>query len=99
MLNKDSITVPEDTTYPMAYRQAMFSMSLGGLQDITVYFGEPLYIMSPRIKIYRANQIMNLKGYLHKFEPLPIQITVDKEGNELEMDDPEFAVKIVISDK
>jgi hypothetical protein len=39
-----------------------------GMQDITVY-PPPLFIMSPRIKLYKAADIVRFKGYLSKFEP------------------------------
>lgn len=38
-------------------------------QEITVYLGPPIFIMSPRIKIYRKEQIVRMKGFLSSFVP------------------------------
>lgn len=39
-----------------------------GMQTIT-FFGPPLFIMSPRTKIYKAADIKKFKGYLSSFKP------------------------------
>lgn len=45
-----------------------FSEMMGELQDITIY-PPPLYIMSPRMKIYDAKSIRHFKGYINKCMP------------------------------
>lgn len=43
--------------------------SLKVTQDIRVYTERPLFIMSPGIEVYRKRSIVDVKGYLDKFEP------------------------------
>lgn len=38
------------------------------LQDFEIMPAVPLYLMSPRIRVYRAQDIIRFKGYLSKFE-------------------------------
>jgi hypothetical protein len=42
---------------------------LDKLQDVTIYLGPPLWIMSPRMRIYKAEQVVRRKGYLKSFVP------------------------------
>jgi hypothetical protein len=36
---------------------------------ITFYFGNPLYIFSPGIRVYCRNQVLKTEGYLANFHP------------------------------
>jgi hypothetical protein len=41
-------------------------------QTITVYLGHPAFIMSPRIKLWRKEQIVKFTGYLSELIPDPM---------------------------
>jgi hypothetical protein len=59
------------------------------LQDITIY-PPPLFIMSPRMKIYDAKSIVKAKGYLDLFVPNnPFETT----------ESPEATMQIMIQSK
>lgn len=53
------------------------------LQDITIY-PPPLYLMSPRIRLYQAQDIIRLKGYMKVMMPDRIK----------EMDEPTMTITI-----
>lgn len=49
------------------------------LQDVTIYPYTPLYLFSPGIRVYRAEDVKRFSGYLKTFEPSDIKISEEGE--------------------
>ena len=83
-------TIPYEEVRP--YDPSQFPIELEELQTITVYF-PPRFIMSPRIRLYRPEDIQTFKGYLKGFKienvvngevEAPITVTFFEENTNAE---------------
>lgn len=52
----------------IAYYDPLNVEQLFPLQEYTVYYDPPAFIMSPRIRLYRPEQIQRCRGYLSEFK-------------------------------
>lgn len=79
----------KDVTVSFEYKPENVFLNLTQeLQDITVYFDPPAFIMSPRIRLYRVDQIVKYSGYLNVTLPEQTEAT-----------EPEAIVTIVASNQ
>lgn len=55
-----------------------------GETDITIY-PPPMFLMSPRTKVYLAKDVKKFKGHLSNFQPSDMPMDIPPEGEGIEV--------------